>query len=40
MYNRNPIARNAWKFNKRKVVAPKKGKKSPYKREKRVVVYV
>lgn len=32
MYNRNPIARNAWKFNKPKVVKAKKGKGSSHNR--------
>lgn len=36
MKSRNPIARNAWKFNKPKVVKAKKGKGSVYKRNKRV----
>ncbi len=36
MISRNPIARNAWKFNKAKTVPPKKGKGSVYKRCKRV----
>lgn len=38
MKPRNPVAGNAWKYNKRKVVVPKKGKKTPYKREKKVLV--
>lgn len=36
MKTRNPVAGNAWKYNRRKIVPPKKGKGSVYKRNKRV----
>lgn len=36
MKSRNPIARNAWKANRPKVVPAKKGRGARYKRNKRV----
>lgn len=36
MKTRNPVAGNAWKHNKNSIVPPEKGKKTPYKRVKRV----
>ena len=37
--SRNPIARNAWKVNRKKVIPAKKGKGAIYKRDKKVVIY-
>lgn len=37
--SRNPVAGNAWKYNKATVVPPKKGRGSKYKRVKKVSYY-
>lgn len=39
MKTRNPIARNAWKANRPKVVPAKKGKGARFKRDKRVDIF-